>query len=96
MDPGSAFLMDRVLVVLEEDLTVWVPDGGVSSSNDPSCPSHCPAVPTGLYPGDGPVYYNKQLPLGVLDKSFPLEKPELSNYADSSLSKRKGFAVAGR
>ena len=52
----------------------WAPDVGVSFSNDPSCYSRCPAVSTWLYPGDGPIYYNKQLPLGVLHKSFPLEK----------------------
>lgn len=42
------------------DGTGWAPDGGVGSSFDPSCPSDCPAAPSRLNPGDGPVYYNKK------------------------------------
>lgn len=60
MDPCFAFLLDGVLGMLVDDVTVWAPDGGVSSSVDPSYPSHCPAVFPGLYPRDGSVYHNKQ------------------------------------
>lgn len=69
----------------------WAPDGGVSCVSDPSCSSQCPAVPTGLYPGDGPVYTK---PLGRwVGQIIPLRKAGLMNYyADLLVSRRKDFA----
>ena len=74
MDPCLAFLMDRIVGVLVDEVTGDQME--VSIPHLAPLPCHCSAVPRGLYSGEGPVYYNKKSHRWV-EQITPLRKAGL-------------------
>lgn len=96
MDSCFAFLLDGELGMLVDDVTVRAPDGGVSSSVDPSCPVTAQLSFQGCTLGMA-LFTTISKATGCVGQITPLRKAGLTSYyPDLSVSERKGFVVKER